>query len=87
MLLLCNGKAVTSENTHRINSSTHRFLLKGDLGMSAMGIICSPGLTHMMGPSSLSVGLCSRRLENVPQGRVLCSNMGSDASDYIMTHK
>lgn len=38
--------------------------------MSATGIICSPGRTHMMGPSSLSVGLCSFRLEKVPQGSV-----------------
>ncbi len=28
-------------------------LLKGDLGVSAVGTICSPGRTHMMGPSSL----------------------------------
>lgn len=40
--------------------------------MSAMGIICSPGLTHIIGPSSLSVGLCSLRLEKVPQGNVRC---------------
>lgn len=52
---------------------THRFLLKGDFGISATGIICSPGLTHIMGPSSLSVGFISLRLENVPHGRVRCS--------------
>lgn len=67
---------ISVANICRLNVSTHLFLLKGDFGMSAMGIICSPGLTHMMGPSSLSVGLCRRRLENVPQGRVRCINTG-----------
>lgn len=66
-------------------SQTHLFLLNGDFGMSAMGIICSPGLTHMMGPSSLSVGLCSRRLENVPQGRVLCIYTMWKTSSYIIS--
>lgn len=49
--------------------------------MSAMGIICSPGRTHMMGPSSLSVGLWSLRLENVPQGKVRCD---TQAGCYTM---
>jgi hypothetical protein len=31
----------------------YRRLLKGDFGISAVGIICSPGLTHIIGPSSL----------------------------------
>lgn len=44
--------------------------------MSAMGIICSPGLTHIIGPSSLSVGLCSLRLEKVPHGKVRCMRTG-----------
>lgn len=49
---------------------THRFLLKGDFGMSVTGIICSPGRTHMMGPSSLSSGSMCLRLDRVPHGRV-----------------
>ena len=53
--------------------------------MSATGIICSPGRTHMMGPSSLSVGLWRRRLEKEPQGRVRCSN--NTQSDMDPTHK
>lgn len=57
--------------------------MKGDLGMSAMGIICSPGRTHMMGPSSLSVGLCSRRLEKVPHGRVLYSSTKPDVTSWL----
>ena len=59
-----------TNNHAKLNQAMYLFLLKGDFGMSATGIICSPGLTHMMGPSSLSVGLRRRRLENVPQGRV-----------------
>lgn len=78
---------VMLKETEDTNCSTHRFLLNGDLGMSAIGIICSPGRTHMMGPSSLSVGLCRRRLEKVPHGRVLCSSTEPDASRYIMTQK
>lgn len=31
----------------------YRRRLNGDFGISAVGIICSPGLTHIMGPSSL----------------------------------
>lgn len=85
--LLYLEKQRTPEKTYYINCSTHRFLLKGDLGMSAKGIICSPGRTHMMGPSSLSVGLCSRRLEKVPHGRVLCSSTKPDTSHYIVTQK
>lgn len=41
--------------------------------MSVTGIICSPGRTHMMGPSSLSLGFIRLRLESVPHGRVRCS--------------
>lgn len=44
-----------------------------------------------MGPSSLSVGLCSLRLEKVPQGSVRCKTTGSDASQsqthgHVHTH-
>lgn len=49
----------------------YRRRLKGDFGISAVGIICSPGLTHMMGPSSLWDLHCSLRLERVPQGKVI----------------
>lgn len=61
---------------------THRFLLKGDFGISATGIICSPGLTHIIGPSSLSVGVIWFRLEKVPHGRVSCiqTDKGKDSS-------
>ena len=68
--------AFTSESIRvmcTVYHKTHRFLLKGDFGISATGIICSPGLTHIIGPSSLSVGLMLLRLESVPHGRVRCS--------------
>lgn len=49
---------------------TYLFLLKGDFGISATGIICSPGRTHMIGPSSLSFRLSNFRLDSVPHGSV-----------------
>lgn len=48
-------------------------LLNGDLGMSAVGTICSPGLTHMMGPSSLCERQSSFRLDRAPHGKVICT--------------
>jgi len=61
-------------------------LLNGDLGMSAVGTICSPGRTHMMGPSSLWERQSSFRLERLPHGRVICGVTHTHTRIYSNTH-
>lgn len=55
-------------------NSAYLRLLNGDLGISAVGTICSPGLTHMMGPSSLWDLQSSFRLDRLPHGKVICTD-------------
>ncbi len=59
-------------------------LLNGDLGISAVGTICSPGLTHMMGPSSLWDLQSSFRVDRLPHGKVICINK-SNMSQEVKT--
>jgi hypothetical protein len=43
-------------------------LLKGDLGMSAVGTICSPGRDHKIGPSLLKFLCIPAAIDRSPQG-------------------
>ena len=51
-------------------TSSYLLLLKGELPSSMVGIFCSPGLIHKIGPSLLLVGCMSFKIELLLQGIV-----------------